>query len=105
MSERYRTKRIPVEIFESISAKEGNETQYENSSPRARLCMEILRDVFENGLTKKQKCYIILYYRDNLTMEEIAGRYSVNKSTVSRTVNAARRKINSRIERFIDIRI
>ena len=52
-----------------------------------------LRILLENNLTKKQKCYIILYYRDGLTVKEIAEKLGVDKSTVSRTINRGRERL------------
>ena len=52
-----------------------------------------LRTLLEDNLTKKQKCYIILYYRDKLTVKEIADRFGVDKSTVSRTINRGRQRM------------
>lgn len=52
-----------------------------------------LYKMLENNLTKKQKCYIILYYKDRLTVNEIAEKFGVDKSTVSRTINRGRKRI------------
>ena len=94
MRERARTRRIPAEFIDIMT---NPVTPGSNDlSVRSRLCLELIRDVFESGLTKKQKCYIMLYYRDGLTMQEIADRYSVNRSTVSRTISAARRRFEKR---------
>lgn len=43
--------------------------------------------VIEGNLTKTQKSYIMLYYKENKTVVEIAEMFHVNKSTVSRTIN------------------
>lgn len=53
----------------------------------------IIRKLLFENLTEKQKCYIMLYYRDNLSMEEIAKRFGVTKSTVSRTISRGRSRI------------
>lgn len=53
----------------------------------------ILRQLLDDNLTNKQKCYIMLYYRDGLTMEEIAERFGVAKSTVSRTIFRGRERL------------
>ena len=53
----------------------------------------LLRAVLEDNLTKKQKCYIILYYRDGLRPAEIARRFGVNRSTVTRTINRGRQRL------------
>lgn len=60
-----------------------------------RFKLKVLHNILDNGLTKKQKCYIMLYYRDGLTMQEIADCMGVNRSTVSRTVTAARKKLSA----------
>ena len=96
-----RTKRLPIELAEIIT---GGKSAYDIDAdipPKTRLCLELVRDVFQNGLTKKQKCYIMLYYKERLTMEQIAKRCNVNRSTVSRTIAGARRKIEKRVERYL----
>ena len=43
--------------------------------------------------TAKQKRYLLMYYKDNMTMDEIADRCGVAKSTVSRTIARGRDRI------------
>ncbi|MBO6141011.1 MAG: transposase family protein [Ruminococcus sp.] len=105
MSERQRARRLPIELAEIIDSRQTADYERDSESLKTRLCSQLLRDVLQNGLTKKQKCYIILYYRDRLTMEQIANKYGVNRSTVSRTINAARRRINARVSAFMNMRI
>ena len=105
MSERQRARRLPIELAEIIDSRQTAPGDDDSKSIKSRLCSQLLRDVLQNGLTKKQKCYIILYYKDRLTMEQIANKYGVNKSTVSRTINAARRRINARVSAFMNMRI
>ena len=47
----------------------------------------------ENRLMR-QKCYIIMYYTKGMTMQEIADAEGVSKSTVSRTIGLARKRIS-----------
>ncbi len=54
---------------------------------------QLLRQCISDNLTKTQKRYIILYYKQNLTVTQIAALAGVNKSTVSRTINRARKKL------------
>ena len=70
------------------------EEQKDDSVVR-RECAKALYKLLENNLTKKQKCYIILYYKEKLTVKEIAEKFGVDKSTVSRTINRGRRRIVS----------
>ena len=58
---------------------------------------KLLAQVLNNNLTKTQKCYIIEYYKDEMTVTEIARRHGVNKSTVSRTLKRAREKLKRAI--------
>ena len=58
---------------------------------------KLLADVLKENLTKTQKRYIMLYYRDEMTVEEIAGLCGVNKSTVSRTMKRARERLKKAI--------
>lgn len=53
----------------------------------------LLKEFISFNLTKTQKQYIILYYKDNLTVTEIAKRFGVVPSTVSRTIKRARIKL------------
>lgn len=43
--------------------------------------------VINRNLTNTQKSYIMHYYNDKMTIDEIARIYGVNKSTVSRTIH------------------
>ena len=58
---------------------------------------KLLKLVLNENLTKTQKCYIIRYYRDGMTVTEIAQMYGVNKSTVSRTLKRARENLKRAI--------
>lgn len=54
---------------------------------------DLVRKILFENLTDKQKLYILLYYKQKLTMEEIAEKCKVAKSTVSRTVSRGRNNI------------
>ncbi len=58
----------------------------------ARL-LRAVRGVVAQGLTDRQRQVVGLYYYDNLTMAAIARQLNVNKSTVCRILQAARRRI------------
>ena len=53
---------------------------------------DLHRVMFEQT-TAKQKRYLLMYYKDNMTMDEIADRCGVAKSTVSRTIARGRDRI------------
>lgn len=57
-----------------------------------------VKSCIESGLTDKQKIYLTMYYFDSLNIPQIAKKMNVNKSTVSRTLAAARNKICRQLE-------
>ena len=72
----------------------GKDSQEDNLSEyEKRLRLKLLHSVLDANLTKKQKCYIILYYKDNKKISEIAKEFGVLPSTVSHTLNRARKNL------------
>ena len=47
----------------------------------------------QNELTEKQRQYFLKYYIDRKNMQQIASEFGVNKSSVSRTLYAARKRL------------
>lgn len=93
-----------------ITANDGFEEEVvgipTNSIPTDRSdYAKALRTMLEDRLTKKQKCYMVLYYRDGLTVKEIAEKYGVDKSTVSRTINRGRKRLSGTLGREVMRRI
>ena len=58
----------------------------------------VIRRIMFDSTTDKQRFYLLMYYRDGLTMDEIADRCGVVKSTVSRTVARGRSRILKGLE-------
>ncbi len=58
----------------------------------------VIRRIMFDSTTDKQRLYLLMYYRDGLTMDEIADRCGVVKSTVSRTVARGRSRILKGLE-------
>lgn len=52
-----------------------------------------MKKAIREVLTPTQRDYINAYYKENMSMADIGARYGVNKSTVSRTINRARKSI------------
>lgn len=52
----------------------------------------LTRALFESA-TEKQKQYLVMYFKQKMTMEQIALRCGVAKSTVSRTIARGRNNI------------
>ena len=49
-------------------------------------------------LPKKQRMYLLAYYSDHLTMEQLAERFGVNKSTVSRSIQRGKKKLQDYLQ-------
>ena len=99
--------RIPFDVFcqkavsnESFSTDAPSE---ENGIDR-KLIKKALAHVINQELSPKQRQYVVMYYIENLNMEEIAKRCNVSKSTVSRTVSRARKNIADRIGILVKFR-
>lgn len=66
----------------------------DGEAPESRqIKLKLLGSMLDSNLTKMQKCYIIAYYKDNMKISEIADRYGVVPSTVSRTISRARKRL------------
>lgn len=64
------------------------------TDPALAIENRLMREIVRENLTKRQKCYIIMYYTKGMTMQEIADAEGVSKSTVSRTIGLARKRIS-----------
>lgn len=85
-------KRISLVMADTLIAKNGSGSA---SDLRHKYMLAALRSLMEEGLTQKQKEYIRAYYIEGVDIPEIADRYGVNKSTVSRTIKRGRERIYS----------
>ena len=54
---------------------------------------EALSVAMRDCITEKQRLYLTHYYFDNMNITRIAAMYNRNKSTVSRTLKAARKNL------------
>ncbi len=52
-----------------------------------------LTHALRQDITQRQREYMLLYYGKNMTMEDIANQFGVNKSTVSRTLKRGRQRL------------
>lgn len=63
-----------------------------DSSVRKRQ-KQVLLSIIGNELTESQRDIFIMYYMEELKMPAIAKRLGINKSTVSRTLGRAKKRI------------
>lgn len=87
----------PFELAQNQYAFDLWNSQGNNNDPAYKHLKNAFRVAIRNELTEQQRTYIMSYYYDSLTMEEIARQFSVNKSTVSRTI----RRAEQRLERVL----
>ncbi|MGN0661325.1 MAG: sigma-70 family RNA polymerase sigma factor [Oscillospiraceae bacterium] len=71
------------------------------SEYKSRIMKNALVKIIENDLSEKQRTYLCLYFFDGLSMTDIAKKYGVNKSTVSRLIKKAQNRIGSRMDFLI----
>ena len=62
-----------------------------------------LRVVIREGLTKKQRETFMMYYGRKMNMPQIAKEQGVAISTVSRSLKRARRRIDDRVCRAMEL--
>lgn len=63
-----------------------------------KISPKLVREVIEERLSETQKKYLVSYYFERMKMAEIAEKYGVTKSTVSRTVGRAEKKIRDALK-------
>lgn len=76
---------------------EGNAESLESLESLERLKRN-LKLAIENELTGHQRRYLSMYFFEELTMDEIGERVGVNKSTVCRTIQRARKRLNKALK-------
>lgn len=69
--------------FQELTSSGTNEQELEHLKKVVILAIEEL-------LTETQRAQFLAYYVDGMAMADIAGRYGIDKSSVSRTIKRAR---------------
>ncbi len=80
------------ECAESTEIALGIADHTDNKARRKALILMLHRAI-RTELTPTQRNYCIAYYEDCLTMKQIAERYGVDESTVSRTIRRGQRRL------------
>ncbi len=73
----------------------ANFSSYGSNNSDIKRMKQILSQALESELTPRQRECIVLYYYQNKTMSEVASDLSLSKSTVSRHLKAAKRKLQN----------
>lgn len=77
---------------ESTQIALGMADQTNNKARRKALTL-ILHRAMRTELTPTQRNYCLAYYEEGMTMKQIAARYGVDESTVSRTIRRGQRRL------------
>ena len=89
----------PYELAQDQYAFELWKNQGDDNDPAYRHLMNAFRVAARDELTEQQRTYIMAYYYNRLTMEEIA-----EQSTVSRTIKRAEQRLQ-RVLRYAHPRL
>lgn len=84
---------IPFEVAQDRYAYDLWRDESDGEDPFHQHLLNAFRVAVIEELTEIQRTYIVAYYYDRNTMEEIAEKFAVNKSTVSRTINTAKKRL------------
>lgn len=91
-----------AEIFDmqanALSFAQWAELDEDGPDYRAHVKKCVAKAIMEE-LTDRQRQYFLMYFVDNRTILQIAEMVGVNKSTVSRTLTAAKKKL-ARVLRY-----
>jgi len=79
------------------SAEDGDSNEY-----KMRILKHALKKVIEEDLTSRQREFLVLYYYQDLTMEQIGQMRGVHKSTVSRLIKVAKLKIEKQLKYIME---
>lgn len=93
-------KKVSFEFFENILSDKSCLEENTNTKNINKL-KNILTKVIKEKLTIRQQQIIYMYFFDNKNMVEISKELGINKSTVSRSINSAIKKINSILKYYI----
>lgn len=70
-------------------------SSYGSNQADVKRMKQILMQALSEELTPRQRQCITLYFFDNMNMPEIASLLSLSRSTVSRHIKAAKRKLQN----------
>ena len=80
-------------IDNMVSYKLYNQSGISNSND-VNMAKDLLLDAIETVLTEKQKKYVKMHYFMDKPMNQIAKELGVNPSTVTRTIQSAKKRLS-----------
>jgi len=101
---RGRWRRVSDKLLEydpAVLRAAAHDTGSEDEYRQERMICRALRRAWEESLTPCQKKYMDSYYREHMTVYEIAAQECVMASTVSRTLSRARCRLRGILKYYI----
>lgn len=83
-------------IFDLYTLQDFNAGK--SNSQNLTLLTNLLHDIMKQELTERQRLFLTQYYFDGLNMVSIARVHGVNKSTVSRTIKRAKKRVYQHLQ-------
>lgn len=90
---------ISFDFCENYVQNIDDDSERNNTNQRMKVAKIIKRIILEE-LTPSQREMCCLYYFEKMDMPTIAKRFSVNKSTVSRTIARGMKRVNDRVKYY-----
>ena len=90
----------PDYAFDRAAFVAWNDAQYDGPDLRKKAMLKMLPLVIENQLTPTQRAYVVSYFFQKKTVEQIAVEFGVSKSTVSRTIHRGINRIHNVMRYF-----
>lgn len=88
---RQNRKWVPPEIRAAMEIWQGQDS--EDNDARMQRLRRNLKKAIDQELTRRQQTMLLMRYSENCSQTDMATRLGVDKSTVSRTLARARKKL------------
>lgn len=88
---RQNRKWVPPEIQAAMEIWQGQDS--EDNDARMQRLRRNLKKAIDQELTWRQQTMLLMRYSENCSQTDVAARLGVDKSTVSRTLARARKKL------------
>lgn len=69
--------KVSYELIQNYISS-SRDTEKDSPDPASAIENRLMREIVRENLTKRQKCYIIMYYTKGMTMQEIADAEGVS---------------------------
>jgi len=93
LNEAVETRQVYRAYTENVSIFPAEETAESEDAYVRRT--KILAAALQNALTERQREYVVMYYYEKKSQTEISQNLGVNQSSVSRTLAAARKRLEN----------